>query len=420
MGQSIFIGYRRRDAGDIAGRLCDALSLAFGEGKVFKDVDSMPVGADFTAHIKGLLPKCRVFLALIGPNWVDALGPSGGVRLDDPADLVRVEIETALKTPKLLVVPVLVNGARMPSEDEVPESLRPLLQRHAAIIRSDPDFKTDVARLVQALRDHVRTGRLNLQSLGGAARVAANAAGLSAWAVLAWVAIAGVGVTAAVPQLRHAVSDAALSVVQPNRQSATGAETPDASLNAAPLAGTKPDAAVDGAENLSAEPTPASVASAPQDLGNGVSVVLVSLAHHPSRYGDGRYIATLRFQNPTAAEVGIAVLSGGASRGEMTLTDGLGGSCSMAANGEGWGSMDTAEAREDPYTFGGDSFQSIPAGGQTQQTIFFNEGRCDTNIAGETGLTISGSFVLNDGGARRSSAVFFGDLALVRPSTTAR
>ncbi|WP_395646227.1 TIR domain-containing protein [Terricaulis sp.] len=403
MGQSIFIGYRRSDTADVSGRLYDALSLAFGEGKVFKDVDSIPVGADFAAHIKSLLPKCRVFLALIGPDWVS----DGGTRLNDPTDLVRIEIETALNTPRLLVVPVLVNGARMPAEAEVPESLRPLLQRHAAIIRSDPDFKSDVARLVQALRDHLRTGRLNLQSLGGAARVAANAAGLSGWVVLVWLAVAGVGVTAAVPQLRQPIIETAMRIARP-AQSAAETSLPPAATNPAPTE--KPTAASD-----EPAPLPRPAASAPQNLGDGLSVILVSLAHQPGQYGDGRYIATLRFQNSTDAEVGIAVLSGGAFRGEMALTDGLGGSCSMAANGEGWGTMDTAEALDDPYTFGGDSFQVIPAGGQTQQTIFFNEGRCDTDITSETGLSISGSFVLKEGVSRRSSAVFFGDLAVVRP-----
>ncbi len=213
MRRGIFVGYRRDDTADVAGRICDALSVAFGDAQVFKDVDSMPVGADFAAHIRAVLPKCRVFLALLGPNWLDARASSGARRLDDPSDLVRVEIETALRTSKLLVVPVLINGAGMPTEAELPEAMRPLVRRHAAILRRDPDFHNDISRLVSALREHVLTGRLNLQTLGGAARVAANAAEISFLVALGWLGASGALVTMVVPQWREQVLQVGETIV---------------------------------------------------------------------------------------------------------------------------------------------------------------------------------------------------------------
>jgi hypothetical protein len=87
---------------------------------------------------------------------------------------VRIEIETALGAPGLDVVPVLVNGARMPRANELPESLHPLLRRHAATIRRDPDFRDDVDRLSKALRESVRSGMLDLASLGGERKRAAS------------------------------------------------------------------------------------------------------------------------------------------------------------------------------------------------------------------------------------------------------
>lgn len=166
-GEAIFIGYRRDDTADVAGRIYDAMALRFGKQRIFKDVDNIGPGVDFGDYIKGVLPRCRVALVLIGPHWLDSKDESGRRRIDDEHDWVRIEIETALATPGLLVVPVLVNGARMPRSEEVPESLRPLLRRNAAIIRRDPDFHDDVERLATALRTSLNTGILDLSKIGG-------------------------------------------------------------------------------------------------------------------------------------------------------------------------------------------------------------------------------------------------------------
>ncbi|MBY0568840.1 MAG: toll/interleukin-1 receptor domain-containing protein [Hyphomonadaceae bacterium] len=146
----------------MAGRIYDALEKRFGRDRLFKDVDNLRPGAEFGEHIKALLPRCRVALILIGPNWVNAVDEEGRRRLDDPHDWVRVEIEIALAASGLDVVPVLVNGASMPRANELPESLHPLLRRHAASIRPDPDFRDDIDRLATALRASVRTGLLDL------------------------------------------------------------------------------------------------------------------------------------------------------------------------------------------------------------------------------------------------------------------
>jgi hypothetical protein len=166
-GEAIFIGYRRDDTADMAGRIYDAMALRFGKGRVFKDVDNIGPGVHFGDYIKSVLPKCRVALMLIGPHWLESKDEDGRRRLDDEHDWVRIEIETALSTPDVLTVPVLVNGARMPRASEVPESLRPLLQRNAAIIRRDPDFHDDVERLATALRASVSSGVLDLSKIGG-------------------------------------------------------------------------------------------------------------------------------------------------------------------------------------------------------------------------------------------------------------
>jgi hypothetical protein len=173
--EAIFIGYRRDDTADVAGRIFDALESRFGRDRIFKDVDNLRPGADFGEYIQTILPRCRVALILIGPNWVNAQDEDGRRRLDDPNDWVRIEIEIALAAGDLDVVPVLINGARMPRAEELPPSLHPLLRRHAATIRRDPDFRDDIDRLAKALRASMRTGLLDLGSLGGDRRPQSSA-----------------------------------------------------------------------------------------------------------------------------------------------------------------------------------------------------------------------------------------------------
>ncbi len=71
-------------------------------------------------------------------------------RLDDPADFVRIEIESALER-SIPVIPILVREATMPRPDDLPESLRELVFRSGLQIRPDPDFHRDMDRLINAL-----------------------------------------------------------------------------------------------------------------------------------------------------------------------------------------------------------------------------------------------------------------------------
>jgi hypothetical protein len=85
----------------------------------------------------------------MGKGWSEARNSKGTRRLDDPNDFVRVELEKALAR-GVRVIPVLVDGAAMPSSDELPQALRPLVRRHAVEV-SHPRFGSDVQRLVDAL-----------------------------------------------------------------------------------------------------------------------------------------------------------------------------------------------------------------------------------------------------------------------------
>jgi len=145
----IFISYRRSDAQHIAGRLCDRLKSRFGDDAVFMDVDSIEPGRDFGEAIERAVGACDVLLALIGGRWLDADDDRGRRRLDDPNDLVVLEIAAALER-RVRVVPVLVDGAEPPRSDDLPTALAPLARLQG--VRLDHStFGGDVAALVAAL-----------------------------------------------------------------------------------------------------------------------------------------------------------------------------------------------------------------------------------------------------------------------------
>lgn len=147
---TIFISYRRADSADISGRIYDRLTERFGREHVFKDVDSIPPGVNFPDYIAESIEASDIALIIIGPRWLEASAGFAQRRLDDPADFVRVEIETALRL-GITVIPVLVGGARMPAERRLPASLRPLLQQNGLQVRQDPDFSRDMERVCAAI-----------------------------------------------------------------------------------------------------------------------------------------------------------------------------------------------------------------------------------------------------------------------------
>ena len=84
----IFINYRRDDLIGTAGRLHDRLAQTFGRKNLFMDVDHIPAGVDFVDYLHSQVAACDVFLAVIGPNWLDAKDDDGRRRFDNPDDFV--------------------------------------------------------------------------------------------------------------------------------------------------------------------------------------------------------------------------------------------------------------------------------------------------------------------------------------------
>jgi hypothetical protein len=151
MAAKVFISYRRADSAGYSGRVMDRLDRELGRDLVFMDVDAIPLGTNFTKVLHEEVAKCGVLLAVIGPNWLDARDEHGNRRLDNPNDFVRIEIAAALQR-NIPVIPILLDGAKIPKADELPEDLKELALRNGMEVRH-ASFQDDMNRLIRGLKE---------------------------------------------------------------------------------------------------------------------------------------------------------------------------------------------------------------------------------------------------------------------------
>lgn len=145
----IFVSYRRAGVRTQTYRLVDELKRQFGESQVFLDIKSIDPGIRYADAIRDALNSCAVILVMIGPKWSEICDDQGRRRLDNPDDVLRIEVETALRA-RARVIPVLVDGAQMPSAESLPEDIRDLADLQAfSLVESHWEY--DVAQLVGKL-----------------------------------------------------------------------------------------------------------------------------------------------------------------------------------------------------------------------------------------------------------------------------
>ena len=147
MSGGVFICYRREDSASWARLIYDRLSSRLKREQVFIDVDNIEPGLDFVKVLSDRVGDCDALVAVIGKDWLSRR--RNRRRLDDPNDFVRIEIEAAL-TRNIRVIPVLVDGAAMPREETLPDTLKALARRQKIEVSHDR-FNSDVERLTNAL-----------------------------------------------------------------------------------------------------------------------------------------------------------------------------------------------------------------------------------------------------------------------------
>jgi hypothetical protein len=144
----VFISYRRGDSEPAAAHLRHSLEKVLGEGKIFRDLDTIKPGQDFETTIQEAIRGTTVCLVLIGETWLTLENAAGTRRIDEAHDYVRTEIEMALNA-GVEVIPLLVEGARMPRSRDLPESIKALATKQAYELPWALGIKTVSKRILE-------------------------------------------------------------------------------------------------------------------------------------------------------------------------------------------------------------------------------------------------------------------------------
>lgn len=146
----VFISYRRGETAAYTGRLYDTISEHVGKDRVFMDLDKIPGGVDFVAAMKRAIDSAQAMIVVIGPRWLTIALGNGRPRIQDPSDFVHQELALGLQR-GIRTFPVLVGGATMPSEADLPDGLK-RLAAYNAIEVTDSRWNHDVGRLIEDLK----------------------------------------------------------------------------------------------------------------------------------------------------------------------------------------------------------------------------------------------------------------------------
>ncbi len=141
----VYISYRRSDSGAFAARIFDHLGARLGRERLFMDIDSIAPGMDFRAATREAIARASVLLVVIGRDWM-AVDEKGVPRIAEPDDFVHMDIVEAIGL-DVPIIPLLIDGASMPREEDLPEDIRALARRNAVGVRLE-QFASDMDRLV--------------------------------------------------------------------------------------------------------------------------------------------------------------------------------------------------------------------------------------------------------------------------------
>ncbi len=151
MATNIFISYRKDDSKWNTQILYDRLTQFFPAKSLFKDFNTIKAGENYRDSIDKALRKCNVLLVVMGKEWLGITDTGGGRRLDNPEDLVRIEIATALKR-NIRVIPVLFDNIAVPGQPELPEDLQ-LLSLRQGVSVTETNFDYDIRHLAEAIKN---------------------------------------------------------------------------------------------------------------------------------------------------------------------------------------------------------------------------------------------------------------------------
>jgi hypothetical protein len=144
---TLFISYRRADT-HVWGRLImEYLTKAIPGVEVLLDVVSSVPGDVFPEAIERNVRRADLVLALIGKEWLREVQDRDALSRND---YMRAELRFAIDS-KVRIIPLLVDGAFMPQDSELPEDIRPVARLHA-VNMSNETLDRDAPYLVETIR----------------------------------------------------------------------------------------------------------------------------------------------------------------------------------------------------------------------------------------------------------------------------
>ncbi|MFD3703488.1 toll/interleukin-1 receptor domain-containing protein [Nocardia sp. NPDC058658] len=145
----VFLNYRTIDSVYAVGQISAQLARRFGRVHVFRDQDSLPLGAIYSRRIRAALAESDVVVAVIGRHWLDARDKRGVRCIDNERDWVRMELRTAFEQ-GIPVVPVLLDDTLLPVSDSLPDDIRALTLSQGWRIRHQ-SLENDINGLIRRL-----------------------------------------------------------------------------------------------------------------------------------------------------------------------------------------------------------------------------------------------------------------------------
>jgi len=142
----VFISYRRSETRWVANSIYRELTKTYElqEKDIFKDTQRIITGDGWFQTIQSNIANADIVLVLMGPRFASLTRDGFDTpRIHEEDDVVRFEIAEALRQDKK-VIPILIDGAGMPSEADLPPDLKQLPSIHASQLaeeRSETDLK---------------------------------------------------------------------------------------------------------------------------------------------------------------------------------------------------------------------------------------------------------------------------------------
>ncbi len=148
-----FLNYRREDTGAAAQAIYAQLKLHFGSGQLFMDLNSIPAGAEWPAHLRQRVESATGMLVLIGENWWRVTEQWGRRRIDLANDWVTTEIRSALDR-AIPIIPVLIGeSTSMVPPEALPPAIADLAYKQTLYLRPRT-WVPDVAQIIATTKEH--------------------------------------------------------------------------------------------------------------------------------------------------------------------------------------------------------------------------------------------------------------------------